>query len=44
MSDFGDDEYKQMVCVEAGSVGKNRINLAPNKSASLKVTLSSHPI
>jgi glucose-6-phosphate 1-epimerase len=44
MSDFGDDEYKQMVCVEAGSVAKNRINLAPNKSISLKVILSSHPI
>jgi glucose-6-phosphate 1-epimerase len=42
MSDFGDDEYKQMVCVEAGSIGKNRIDLAPNKAISLKVTLSSH--
>ena len=44
MSDFGDDEYKQMVCVEAGSVAKNSINLAPDKSASLKVILSSYPI
>jgi glucose-6-phosphate 1-epimerase len=40
MSDFGDDEYKRMVCVEAGNVGQNKINLAPGKSASLKVILS----
>jgi glucose-6-phosphate 1-epimerase len=40
MSDFDDDEYKQMVCVEAGNVGQNKINLAPGKSASLKVILS----
>ena len=44
MSDFGEDEYKQMVCVEAGNVGRNKINLAPGKSASLKVILSSPPI
>jgi glucose-6-phosphate 1-epimerase len=40
MSDFGDDEYKQMICVEAGNVGQNKINLAPGESASLKVILS----
>jgi glucose-6-phosphate 1-epimerase len=40
MSDFGDDEYKQMLCVEAGNVAQNKINLAPGKSASLKVILS----
>jgi glucose-6-phosphate 1-epimerase len=44
MSDFGDDEYNQMVCVEAGNVAQNKINLAPGKSASLKVILSSLPI
>ena len=44
MSDFGEDEYKQMVCVEAGNVARNKINLAPGKSASLKVILSSPPI
>ena len=44
MSDFGEDEYKQMVCVEAGNVARNKINLAPGKSASLKVILSSLPI
>jgi glucose-6-phosphate 1-epimerase len=44
MSDLGDDEYKKMVCVEAGSVGKNSVNLAPDSSAFLKVILSSHQI
>jgi glucose-6-phosphate 1-epimerase len=40
MSDFGDEEYKQMVCVEAGNVALNKITIAPKKSASLKVVLS----
>jgi glucose-6-phosphate 1-epimerase len=40
MSDLGDDEYKQMVCVEAGNVAQNKITIAPGKSASLKVILS----
>ena len=33
--DFGDDEFKQMVCVESGNVAQNKITLAPEKSASL---------
>ena len=44
MPDFGDDEFKQMVCVESGNVAQNKITLAPGKSASLKVVLSSHQI
>jgi glucose-6-phosphate 1-epimerase len=40
MSDFVDGEYKQMVCVEAGNVAQNKITVAPGKSASLKVILS----
>jgi glucose-6-phosphate 1-epimerase len=44
MPDFGDDEFKQMVCVESGNVAQNKITLAPDKSASLKVILSSQPI
>ncbi len=44
MSDFGDEEYKQMVCVEAGNVGQNQITLVPGKSSSLKAILSSGPI
>jgi len=40
MADFGDEEYKTMVCVESGNVGKNKITLAPGKSATLTVKLS----
>ncbi len=41
MADFGDDEYLRMVCVESGNVGKNKITLAPGKSATLAVKISS---
>ena len=44
MPDFGDNEFKQMVCVESGNVAPHKITLAPNQSASLKAILSSHPI
>jgi len=42
--DFGDGEYRQMVCVESGNVGPNRLNLPPGKTALLKVVLSSAPV
>jgi len=41
MPDFGNEEYKRMVCVESGNVGKNRTVLAPGRSSVLKVRLSS---
>jgi len=41
MSDFGDEEYLQMVCVESGNVGKNWITLKPGESSRLKVKLAS---
>ena len=41
MSDFGDDEYLRMVCVESGNVADNRLTLAPGKSAAIKIKLSS---
>lgn len=41
MPDFGNDEYQQMVCVESGNVNVNKLTLAPGKSCTLKVTLSS---
>jgi D-hexose-6-phosphate mutarotase len=41
MPDFGDEEYPRMVCVESGNVGKNKVILAPGKSAALKVNISS---
>jgi glucose-6-phosphate 1-epimerase len=44
MPDFGNDEYKQMVCVESGNVGPNRIMLPPGHSSVLKVTLSSEAL
>lgn len=44
MPDFGNDEYRQMLCVESGNVAKNKLVLAPGKSSVLKVTLSSAPL
>jgi D-hexose-6-phosphate mutarotase len=44
MPDFGNDEYKQMVCVESGNVASNKVTLAPGRTASLKVVLSSAPL
>ncbi|HTD67690.1 MAG TPA: D-hexose-6-phosphate mutarotase [Candidatus Limnocylindria bacterium] len=41
MPDFGDDEYKQMVCVESGNVSRNKIVLPPGRSSVLRVVLSS---
>ena len=41
MSDFGNEEYKQMLCVESGNVAKNKVTLPPGKSSVLKVVLSS---
>lgn len=41
MSDFGDDEYLQMVCVESGNVAKNKVTLQPSDSTTLKVVISS---
>jgi glucose-6-phosphate 1-epimerase len=44
MADLGDDEFRRMVCVEAGNVGQNQITLAPGKTSMLKVELSSAPL
>ena len=44
MADFGDEEFRGMVCVEAGNVGQNQITLASGKSSALKVKLSSPPL
>lgn len=41
MPDFGNEEYKQMVCIESGNVAKNKLVLPPGKSSVLKVVLSS---
>jgi len=41
MQDFGDEEYRQMVCVESGNVALNKIKLAPGQTSRLKGKLSS---
>jgi D-hexose-6-phosphate mutarotase len=40
MPDFGDEEYKKMVCVESGNVAENKVTLAAGKRSALKVRLS----
>jgi len=42
--DIGNDEYKQMICIESGNVGRNKIVLPPGRSSLLRVTLSSWPL
>lgn len=44
MSDFGNDEYEQMVCVESGNVAANSITLPPGATSALEVRLSSEPL
>ncbi len=44
MADFDPAEHKNMVCVESGNVGRNRISLAQGKTVVLKVTLDSKPL
>lgn len=43
MPDFGDDEYRQMVCVESGNIGENAVTLAPGQRSLLKVEIDSLP-
>jgi glucose-6-phosphate 1-epimerase len=43
MPDFDPAEHRQMVCVESGNVGQNKISLPPGQTTGLKVILSSHP-
>lgn len=40
MPDFGDEEYKEMICVESGNVAENKITLPPGEASRLKVKLS----
>jgi D-hexose-6-phosphate mutarotase len=44
MPDFGNEEYREMICVEAGNVGENKITLPAGKSASLKIQVSTLPL
>lgn len=40
MADFGDDEYKTMVCVETTNALDDKITIQPSKSHSLKAIIS----
>lgn len=44
MQDFGDEEFRQMICVESGNVAANQITLPPGMTSRLKVNLSSQPL
>ena len=44
MPDFGDEEYRQMLCIESGNVTGNKIVLPPGRSSVLKAVLNSAPI
>lgn len=40
LPDLGDNDYREMVCVESGNVGPNKLSLRPGNSSSLRVQLS----
>lgn len=44
LPDFGNEDYRNMVCVESGNVASNRIVLAPGDRSTLIVKLSSAPL
>jgi D-hexose-6-phosphate mutarotase len=41
MADFGDEEFRGMICVESGGVAENKIVVAPSAAATLRVVLGS---
>ncbi|MFO1487733.1 MAG: D-hexose-6-phosphate mutarotase [Verrucomicrobiota bacterium] len=44
MADFGNEEYRNMICVESGNVSANRIELPPKQTSRMKVRLGSAPL
>lgn len=40
MSDFGDDEYLRMLCVEQANIGDAAVTLAPGKSHTLSLSIN----
>lgn len=44
MSDFGDEEYRQMVCVESGNIMDDKLSLPPGRTAQLTARISSAPL
>jgi glucose-6-phosphate 1-epimerase len=43
LSDLGDDEWQQMLCVEAGNILSSAVSLAPGEEHTMRSTLSVHP-
>jgi D-hexose-6-phosphate mutarotase len=39
-TDFGDEDYQRMICVESGNIGENQITLQPGETSNLKVTVA----
>lgn len=37
LPDFGNEDYRRMVCIESGNIAKNQVALPPGQSAALKV-------
>lgn len=44
MSDFGDDEWPRMLCIETANAADNRITLAPGASHTMRATISVEPL
>ena len=44
MPDYGDEEYKEMICVESGNVAENKVTLPPGGTSRLKVKLSTRAL
>ena len=44
LADFGDEEYRRMICVESGNVGPASIRLLPGAASTLTVKLSTEPL
>lgn len=40
MSDFGDEEWTQMVCVETANIGENAVSLGPGRTHSTTATIT----
>ena len=44
LADFGNDEWRRMVCVEASNVQASAIQLDPGEEHTMRVTLSTHSV
>ncbi len=44
MTDFGDDEYRKMVCVETANVGEDAVTLAPGEMGRVTAVIGVKPL